>query len=157
VCASNRMVKSIPVLRVALQPSRIGSVVLGTVTIGTALLLAFLPADIWLRAAAILITGAGGIHALRYAVSISTRRAIVALELGADRRAITTDRSGRRGEAMVQPESHVGAMLTTLVLRPDGARRSRSLLVLPDTMPADEFRRLRVLLRHGQPARGPSP
>lgn len=108
-----------------------------------------MPAAVWLRAAAILTTGAVGIHALRSAARMSTRRAIVAIELGADRIAIVTDRSGHRVTAMVQPESHVGAMLATLVLRPDGGRRSRSLLVLPDMIPADEFRRLRVLLRHG--------
>ena len=60
-----------------------------------------------------------------------------------------TDRFGRHVTAIVQPESYVGALLTTLVLRPEGARRSRALAIWPDTMPADEFRRLRVLLRHG--------
>jgi len=61
-----------------------------------------------------------------------------------------TDRSGRRFQGVVQPESYVGALLTTVVLRPDGARRSRAIAIWPDTIPADEFRRLRVLLRHGE-------
>ena len=41
--------------------------------------------------------------------------------------------------------------LTTIVWRPDGARcvrRARS-CVLPDMLPADDFRRLRVMLRYG--------
>jgi hypothetical protein len=44
-----------------------------------------------------------------------------------------------------------GGLMTMLVLRPEGARRSRALAIWPDTMPAGEFRRLRVLLRHGDP------
>lgn len=77
------------------------------------------------------------------------RRSVAAIELAADRRAIMTDRSGLSIEGVVQPQSYVGATLTTLVLRPGGARRSRALVIWPDTMSTEEFRRLRVLLRHG--------
>jgi hypothetical protein len=119
-------------------------------------LVAFLPSDIGLRSAAILIIGVAGIHALRSTAAISTRRAAVAIELGDDLYATTTDRTGRRVTALVQPESFVGAMLTTVVLRADGARRSRAAVVLSDMMSADEFRRLRVLLRHGKGEPGAS-
>ena len=145
--APNRAVKSTPVLRVTLQPSRFGAALLA------AAMLALLPGALWLRGIAVLITGACGIGALRHTTSIGMRRTIAAIELGADRRAAITDRSGRRIQGVVQPESYVGALLTTLVLRPDGARRSRALAIWPDTMPVDEFRRLRVLLRHGEAPR----
>lgn len=143
--------KSTPVLRVTLQPSRIAAALLALATIATAVMLSLLPGEPWLRAAGVLIAGACGIHALRRTTAAGMRRSIAAIELAADRRAIITDRSGQRIEAIVQPESYVGAMLTTLVLRPDGARRSCALAIWPDTMPSDEFRRLRVLLRHGDP------
>jgi len=149
----NRAVKSTPVMRVTLEPSRIGAASLAVATIATAVLLALLPGEAWLRAAAVVIGGAWGLGALRHATSIGMRRTIVAIELGADRRAIMTDRSGARIQGLVQAESYVGALLTTLVLRPDGARRSRALAIWPDTMPVDEFRRLRVLLRHGEAPR----
>lgn len=149
--APNRAVKSTPVLRVTLQPSRIGAALLAVATIATAAMLALLPGEIWLRAAAVVMTGACGIGALRHATSIGMRRTIAAIELGADRRAIMTDRSGNRTQGIVSAESYVGSLVTTLVLRPDGARRSGALAIWPDTMPADEFRRLRVLLRHGDP------
>jgi hypothetical protein len=110
---------------------------------------ALLPGEPWLRGAGVLIAGACGIRALRGTVASCP---IAALDLAADRRAILTDRSGGRIEAIVQAESYVGALVTMLVLRPEGARRSRALVAIwPDTMPADEFRRLRVLLRHGDP------
>ncbi len=114
-------------------------------------MLALLPGEPWLRGACVLIAGACGIRALRGATASDSKGPIAAVDLAADRRAILTDRSGRRIEATVQPESYVGALVTMLVLRPEGARRSRALAIWPDTMPAGEFRRLRVLLRHGDP------
>jgi threonine dehydrogenase-like Zn-dependent dehydrogenase len=146
--ASNRYVKSTPVLRVALQSSRIAAALLALATIATAAMLALLPGEPWLRAAGVLAAGACGIHALRRTASVGMR-SIEAIELSADRRAIIADRSGQRIAATVQPESYVGALFTTLVLRCEGARRSRALAIWPDTMPADQRRRLRVLLRHG--------
>jgi hypothetical protein len=144
-------VKSAPVLCVTLQPSRIAARLLASVTVATAAMLAGLPGDPWLRGACVLIAGACGICALRRATTSGDTGSIAAVDLAADRRAIFTDRSGRRIEAIVQGESHVGALVTTLVLRPEGSRRSRALAIWPDTMPAGEFRRLRVLLRHGDP------
>jgi hypothetical protein len=147
-------VKSTPVLRVTLQPSRIAAVLLASATIVTAAMLALLPGEPWLRAAGVLIAGACGIHALRRTTAVGMPRSIAGIELAADHRAIITDRSGQRIQAIVQPESYVGALLTTLALRPEGARRSLALAIWPDTMSADEFRRLRVLLRHGDPTSG---
>jgi hypothetical protein len=146
-------VKSTPVLHVTIQPSRIGAALLAVATIATAAMLAMLPVDVWVRAAAIAMTGGCGIGALRHETTIGMRRTIAAIELGADRRAIMTDRSGTRIQSVVEAESYVGALLTTLILRPDGARRSRALAIWPDTMTVDEFRHLRVLLRHGEAPR----
>jgi hypothetical protein len=36
------------------------------------------------------------------------------------------------------------------VWRPDRSRFSRAEFILPDMLPADDFRRLRVLLRYGR-------
>jgi len=144
-------VKSAPVLCVTLRPSRIAARLLASATIATAAMLALLPGELWLRGACVLIAGACGIRALRSPTAHNNKGAIAAVDLAADRRAILTDRSGGRIEATVQAESYVGALVTMLVLRPEGARRSRALAIWPDTMPAGEFRRLRVLLRHGDP------
>ena len=119
-------------------------------------MLALLPGEAWLRGAGVLIAGACGIGALRRTTAIGASRSIAVVDLAADRRAILTDRSSRRIEGIVQPESYVGALVTMLVLRPEGARRSRALAIWPDMMPAAELRRLRVLLRHGAPPRDES-
>lgn len=42
----------------------------------------------------------------------------------------------------------VAPWLTLVRWRPDGARFDRTVAVLPDMLPADDFRRLRVLLLH---------
>ena len=118
-------------------------------TIATAAMLGLLPGEAWLRAAGVLVAGACGIHALRTTAASGMTRSIAPIELAADRRIVITDRFGRHSAAIVRAESYVGALLATLVLRPEGARRSRALAIWPDTTPADELRRLRVLLRHG--------
>jgi hypothetical protein len=145
--------KSTPLLHVAFQPSRIAATLIGAATIASATLLALLPGDAWLRGAAVVATGGGGMRALRRASTTGKDGSIESIELGADRRAIIIDRSGHRTEGVIQPESYVGALLTMLVLRPNGAHGSLALAIWPDTMPADEFRRLRVVLRHGEPPR----
>jgi hypothetical protein len=137
-----------------LQPSRIAARLLASATIATAAMLALLPGEPWLRGAGVLIAGAYGIRALRGMMTIGTSGPIAAVDLAADRRAIFTDRYGRRIETIVQAESYVAALVTTLVLRPEGARRSRALALWPDMISADEFRRLRVLLRHGHSGSG---
>lgn len=149
-------VKSTPILRVALGPSRIAIAAMGLATVATAALIAVLPGEPWLKSAAVVIAGACGIHASRLSAAGSLPTSIVAIEVGADRRATLTERSSRRIEGVVRPETYVGALLTTVVLRPDGARRSRAVAIFADAMPVEDFRRLRVLLRHGAAGRGAS-
>ncbi len=63
--------------------------------------------------------------------------------------AVTTgDGACERGR--VRPDSYVGARITTIVWKPDRARLSRAILLLPDMLPPDDFRRLRILLRYGR-------
>jgi len=50
----------------------------------------------------------------------------------------------------VRSSTRVSAALTSIVWRADGARWSRAILVLPDMLPADDFRRLRVMLRYAR-------
>jgi hypothetical protein len=79
------------------------------------------------------------------------------LHIGIDRRITVTDRDGRSRAGMIQDDSYVGAWLTTIVWRWDGMpwwRPARAIVVLPDTLPRDEFRRLRVVLRYGRPGTG---
>ena len=79
--------------------------------------------------------------------------ALVGLELRLDGSGAIQDRRGRWREIAVLGSSFVSPLLTVLNLRLAGARGSRSLVVTPDALGADEFRHLRVWLRwRGAPA-----
>jgi hypothetical protein len=74
------------------------------------------------------------------------------VHVGDDRRLTVSDRNGRVADGDILDASYVGAWLATVVWRADRApwwRLARTLLVLPDMLPAEDFRRLRVLLRYG--------
>jgi hypothetical protein len=115
--------------------------------LATAALLAFAPGPASLRAAAVVPIGAHAVWTLRCWAMRTTRTAVIGVELSADGRAAMIERSGRRRDGCVQPSSYVGEWLTTLVIRPDGARTWRAIAILPDMLPAEDLRQLRVLLR----------
>ena len=136
-------------LKVELGRSRLAAAFVFVSHIATASLLAFAPVDAMLRAAAVVAIGAHALRALRTWALQSAARAVVGVELSADRRAVLIERCGRRCEGEVRAESYVGERITTLVVRPDGARVSRAIAILPDMLPEEDLRRLRVLLRYG--------
>jgi hypothetical protein len=116
-----------------------------------AILVLLLPLDAWMTPAALLaIVGVAARGFWR-----CTGRGVPALlHVGDDRRLTATTRDGRSRDGSILDASYVGASLTTIVWRPDRAPRfrlARTILILPDMLPADEFRRLRVLLRYGRP------
>ena len=80
------------------------------------------------------------------------------LHVGVDRRISVTTRDGRTHDGTIHADTSIGASITTIVWVPDGARwyePAKTLLVLTDMLPADDFRRLRVYLRHGRSAPDP--
>jgi membrane-bound toxin of toxin-antitoxin system len=77
-------------------------------------------------------------------------RAVRALHIEGDRTVVATLVSGERLRGQVQEASYVGAIVTTLTWRSKGELCARSVLILPDMLPAEDFRRLRVLLRYSR-------
>jgi hypothetical protein len=137
-------------LRIDFLPSRIAGVVTLLAVIATAALVAWLPTAPWHRLLAVSALGAYGIALARAWAQRSTRRAVVAIALDANRRIAIVEHSGHRIEGEVQDDSYVGSMLTTIVWRGRGAHRSRTIAILPDMLSAEDFRKLRVLLRLGK-------
>jgi hypothetical protein len=58
-----------------------------------------------------------------------------------------TTRDGRTFTGQVRDGSFVAPWFTTVRWQPDGSRFSRTIAVLPDMLPGQDFRNLRVLLR----------
>ena len=76
--------------------------------------------------------------------------AVAALTLAHDRMVIVCRGDGTLVAGHVRSATYVGALFTSIVWRPDGAWWSRAVLVLPDMLPPEDFRRLRVLLRYSR-------
>jgi hypothetical protein len=137
-------------LHIELAPSRLAAAAIVVGVIATAALVAWLPVPSWLRAGAAIALGGYAIALMRIWANPTARRSAVSLVLGPSRYIVITERGGRRLEGLVQADSYVGGVLTTIVMRPAGARWSRSIAILPDMLSADDFRRLRVRLRLAQ-------
>ena len=137
-------------LHIELAPSRLAAAAIVAGVIATAALVAWLPGQPWWRVGGVLALGAYAIALTRVWANRTAQHSVVSLVLGPSRHIVMTERGGRRIEGVVQADSYVGSLLTTIVMRPAGARWSRSIAILPDMLSADDFRRLRVRLRLAQ-------
>jgi hypothetical protein len=137
-------------LRLEPRPSRIACVGIAAGCVALDVLTLLLPLDAWTNAVALLAIG--GVAARGF--WRCTGRGVPALlHVGHDRRITISSRDGRSQDGAVLDDSYVGAWLTTIVWRRDrasGFAFAESILILPDTLPAEDFRRLRVLLRYGR-------
>jgi hypothetical protein len=142
-------------LRISLGPSRLAAALIFSGCLATALLLAWLPGEPILRAVWVTGIGAHAVLTVRKWATRSAPHAIVGVELCSDHTVCLIERGGRRVDGRILPESYVGGWLTTLVALPEGKRTARTVAILPDMLPADDYRRLRLLMRHGEatPAR----
>jgi toxin CptA len=76
--------------------------------------------------------------------------AVRELRLAPDLILVAAMADGRLVAGHVRASTYVGSWMTCVVWRPDGAWMSRTILLLPDMLQADEFRRLRVMLRYAR-------
>jgi hypothetical protein len=144
--------KPTPRLRLEPRPSRLAAIFIAATSSATAALMVAQPLPPWLAIAAVMAIVALAIAGWR---RCSGHGVPALLHVGIDRRVTVTDRKGRSCNGAILDDSYVGARLTTIVWRPDGVsawRPAKSLLMLPDMLAADDFRRLRVLLRYGRTA-----
>jgi len=139
-----------PAVHVTLSTSRAALAFIIAVALVTCMVVLTLPVDPVLSGLAMLgiVVWAGD----RVVVVAWRRgpRATVALWLTGDRMIVVRTGDDRLIAGHVRAASYVGARVTTIVWRADGARLSRAEWILPDMLPADDFRRLRVLLRYGR-------
>ena len=121
-------------------------------SVATVALVAAMPLPLALQCGAAVVIVAIGVAG---SARCSGRRVPALIHVGADRRIAVTDRRGRTRDGAILDDSFVSARLATIVWRTDNARwwqPAATIVVLADMLPADDFRRLRVLLRYGRPA-----
>jgi hypothetical protein len=139
-----------PPVRVSLARSAMASAAIAALALATAMVVATLPLDPLLAGCALLAIAAWAIDRVQVVGLRHGRRAVRSLELRGDLTLVVVSGDGTASAGRVRRDSYVGAHLSTIVWRPYGRWRSRTILLLPDMLPAEEFRRLRVLLRYGR-------
>jgi hypothetical protein len=139
--------KASPPLSIELGRSKLAITFVLIAYLATAALLPFLPGATIYRALALVAIGAHAVWTLRTWRRERRASAIVRVEVEADGSVSFCGRNGWRCEGRLQPASYIGAWLTTVVVRVDGRRWLRGLAILPDVLPAEEWRRLPVMLR----------
>lgn len=138
-------------LRIAIGPSRLLAAVLGIAHIAALLVTVVIALPTWVKflIAMVLVTS-GTWSILRLALQRGSS-AIVELEAGEGGRISCRTRDGRSREGQVLTSSFVSPWLTVLNLHLGGTARAKHVLILPDNVEEDAFRRLRVLLRWSRP------
>ncbi len=149
--ARNRGNMRAPVrLRLEPAPSRVAFALTALACLAAMALVVALPLPGWAALGCI----GGAAIALRDGWRRTAGDRVPALvHVGIDRTITVTDRRGRSCDGIVDASSYVGARLTTVVWRVNGApwwRPRDVILVVPGVVPADDFRRLRIFLRYGR-------
>lgn len=139
-----------PPVRVSLAPSIAASLLIASLACATCVLVAMLPLASLATAVAIAAIAAWAVDRICVIGLRRGRRAVRGLELRGDLTLVVRSGDGSVCAGRVHRDSYVGARLSTIVWRPFGRVRVRTILLLPDMLPARDFRRLRVLLRYGR-------
>jgi toxin CptA len=135
-------------LRIAIAPSPLLAVLLVIVhLIAGACVLILLPAW-WAAAILIAVLCASLIFHLRCDALRLSGDAVIEVTLRERGRCELLTRGGAVLEGTVAGSSFVSALFTVINVRLDGGRKLRSTVVMPDSVPAEERRRLRVWLRY---------
>lgn len=139
-----------PPVRITLSPSIAALIGIGLLALASGAVTSMLPIDPAVIGLAIVAIGVWAIDRVLVVALRQGSRAVRGFELRGDLTIVVASGDGRIRAGRVHPDSYVGARLTTIVWRPFGRWRSRAILLLPDMLPAEDFRRLRVLLRYGR-------
>lgn len=138
---------STPLLVVHLQPSRYLAVILGIAHVTTAGLLWPLALPVAVKLTGTIVFAISLAFYLRHYALLRSPRAVIAFELSGEMVCTLKTRRGERITCALLGSSFVAPYLTVLNLQPEGRFFTRSVVILADSIDAEEFRQLRVLLR----------
>ena len=137
-------------VHVVLSPSRIAGAGIGVLAAATIALTIVLPVQPLHQMAMIVAVVAWAAWSCQVDAVHRGRFAVTEVRLAPDLMLLVCMGDGRLVAGQVRASTYTGAWVTTIVWRPDGRRWARALLVLPDMLPAEDFRRLRVMLRYAR-------
>jgi toxin CptA len=132
---------------ISLAPSRWAARTLTLATLATLALIAATPGALALRILAATWIACAALEALHSRALLRGRRGVRAVSLSGGGEIAVRDALGRWRSGRLRAGSFVAPWLTVIRWRPAEARFDRAIPILPDMLAAEEFRRLRVLLR----------
>lgn len=107
----------------------------------------FLSVALSFKCAAMLMVVISLYYYLEQDALLNFPRSVVLLTLTDGKNCMFKMRNGSEEESVVLGISYVSAYLTVLILHPMHHWSLRSVIIVPDNVDAEEFRRLRILLR----------
>jgi toxin CptA len=128
-----------PSLYLALLLSAAHAIVIGLVLA--------LPLPIGLKLVITLVICISLVFYLKRNARLASPNSIIELQIDEDCACIIDMRNGKRLDCILLPTSYVSASLTILNLKTNGELLARHVVILPDAINSDDFRKLRVLLR----------
>jgi toxin CptA len=135
------------VIKIDFRPSRQLALVLAIAHLGAAAAAASVDIPVGMKALVLLAIAGSLAWSLYGPVFLRSPQAIVAVELGEGRAAAFRTRRGDWHKAVIGDSTFVAPWLTILVFRVPESRLARYAVILPDSISAEDFRRLRVSLR----------
>ena len=109
--------------------------------------IALVSVPLWIKAIAIAALAASFIFEIRQTVLVRAPDAVVALEIASDDTLSIQTRRGDWIECEVLGSTYVTSFLAIMNLKEQGSGRTRRAVILPDSIEAEDFRKLRVWLR----------
>ena len=134
-------------LTIAVGPSRRLAVLLAGMHVFAVAMCWLVPLPLWLSALLTALLAGSAWYTLRRDAFRTLPRSLVAVRLHTDDLYEFQTRAGAWHEALLLGSSFVSPCLTVLNLRPAESRFVQHLVILPDAMHAEDFRRLRVWLK----------
>ncbi len=133
---------------IRLRPSRRLLAALAIAHLGSLAIALAMPLAAWAKVGLALAILASMAHAIRHQALLRGHNAVVVLKPTHGNLEVET-RNGVRFATIVQGSSFVTPWLTVLNLKSDEQQRAIHVVLLPDMLTIDEFRRLRVWLKWG--------
>jgi toxin CptA len=134
-------------VRIELAASRLGAAAIASMASATLALLCFAPGAPGARILAATWVACAAVHAIHAVALHRGRRGARAVELGGGGAVEVRDAAGAWRAGLLREGSFVAPWLTIIRWRTPGARFDASIVLLPDMLPAEDFRRVRVWLR----------
>ena len=133
--------------RISVRPSVLIAVAVSLVHVAAAGVLWIVPLPVTVKAALTLAIAVSLIYFMARDAALHAARSIVALELREDGGIACQNRNGAWLDCKLLGSTYVSPGMTVVNLRVRGWFGSRRVILVPDNVDADDFRRLRTWLR----------